>query len=166
MDKKIRLEITKEAKRIEEDSLHSARGHFEEAARWDRIRFWMGLANASIAAIAGASILSEKFPVLGGILALVVSMLTAVNTFSNPNKKTVNHLNAGNYYNSLRNNARLFYGINLVLIKDEKQILGDLKQLNDERNKLNQNSPIISRWAYERGKKGIERGEALHQVDS
>ena len=165
MDIKTKEKIIEEAKRIEEDSLHSEKGHFEAATHWDRIHFWIGIFNAGLAALAGASILSEKYPVIGGILALMASMLTAINTFSNPNKRSVTHLNSGNYYNSLRNNVRVFYGINLNLLKDDKQIMSQIKELNDERNKLNQNSPIIPRWAYERGKRGIERGEADHKVD-
>src|SRR5581483_929157 len=166
MDQKTKLNIIKEAKRIEEDSLHTEKSHFEAAALWERVYFWIGVINAGLAALAGASILSEKFPVFGGALALLTSMLTALMTFSNPNKKAVSHLNAGNYYNGLRNNTRNFREINLNLLKSDEQIMIQLKQLIDERNRLNQSSPSIPRWAYVRGKQGIERGEADHKVDS
>lgn len=35
--------LCKEAERIEEDSIHSAKGHFNTAAIWNRRHYWLGV---------------------------------------------------------------------------------------------------------------------------
>jgi len=166
MDQKIKAKILKEAKRIEEDCLHSAKGHFYAAQCWGNIHFWIGIPAVILAAIAGASALSQfdNHNIVAGILAIIVAALTAVATFLNPNEKAIAHHYAGNQYISLRNNVRILYDIDLDLI-DEKESLGELKDLNRQRNELNQKLLQIPRWAYKKAKKGIEKGEAKYEID-
>ena len=97
----IKENLIKEARRIEEDSLYSAKGHFVAANFWTNFHLWIGVPTAILAAIAGASALSHfgNHHVLAGILAIIVTALTAVTTFLNPNEKASSHRNAGNKYN-------------------------------------------------------------------
>src|SRR5579884_1654549 len=102
-----KTKLIKEAKRIEEDSLYSAKGHFNNASTWSTIQYWLGVPSVIASAIAGTSALS-KFPnheYIAGGLAILAAVLTGLMTFVNPRDRSVVHLNAGNKYNSLRNRA-------------------------------------------------------------
>ncbi len=78
--------ITDEAKRIEEDSLHSSKGHFYAAQFWSKFHYSIGVPTVIMSAIAGASALSQfdNHNVIAGVLAIIVATLTALNTFMNP----------------------------------------------------------------------------------
>ena len=51
--------LSAEAHRIEEDTEHSAKGHFNAAERWGRFHLAIGLPAAVLAAIAGGSVFSD-----------------------------------------------------------------------------------------------------------
>jgi len=160
--------LIKEARRIEEDCLYSAKGHFVAANFWTNFHLWIGVPTAILAAIAGASALSQfdNHNIVAGILAIIVTALTAVTTFLNPNEKVNSHLNAGNKYNSLRNKARIFCEIDSCGENNSiQELTKQLKELAKQRDELNQNSPQIPGWAFKRAKKGIEEGEANYKVD-
>ena len=55
----IKDNILKEARRIEEDSLYSAKGQFVAANFWTNFHLWIGVPTAILAAIAAASALSQ-----------------------------------------------------------------------------------------------------------
>ena len=98
-------------------------------------------------------------------MAIIVTALTAVTTFLNPNEKANSYRNAGNKYNSLRNKARIFCEINSYGENSDQEITKQLKELAKQRDELSQNSPQIPRWAYKKARKGIEEGEADYKVD-
>jgi hypothetical protein len=159
--------IINEAKRIEEDSLYSAKGHFYAGQCWLNTNLWLGGLSAVLSAVAGASALSQfdYHNIVAGGLSIVVAGLTAVITFINPNERATVHQKAGNKYNALRNDTRIFYDIEVSEVDDIKAI-DDLKRLNDRRNKLNIESHQIPKWAFEKARKGIEEGEAKYRVDN
>ena len=158
--------IINEAKRIEEDSLYSAKGHFYAGQCWVNANLWLGGISAVLSAIAGASALSQfdYHNIVAGSLSIVVAGLTAIITFINPNERATVHQKAGNKYNALRNDTRIFYDIEIDEI-DDKKAIDDLKKLNDRRNKLNIESHQIPKWAFEKARKGIEDGEAKYKID-
>jgi len=159
--------IINEAKRIEEDSLYSAKGHFCTGRRWTCLHLWLGGISVALSAIAGASALSQfdYHNIVAGIISIIVAGLTAVITFINPNDRASIHKKSGNMYSSLKNDARIFYDIEVNELDDKKSI-EDLKRLNDRRNKLNLESQIIPGWAFKKARKGIEEGEAKYKVDN
>jgi hypothetical protein len=163
----MRDQIQQEAARIEEDSLYSSKGHFYAGQRWSNLHLWIGIPAAVLAAVAGASALSEfqSHTVVAGILSIIVVALTAVATFVNPNERAISHKNAGNKYNSLRNRSRIFYSIELPSDNDTKTLAEQLKSLDEQRSKLNEESPQIPKWAFEKARKGIADGEASYKVD-
>lgn len=160
--------IINEAKRIEEDSLYSAKAHFSAGHLWGVVNFWLGTISAVLSAMAGASALSQFFyhNIIAGVLSIIVAGLAAIITFINPDKRSIIYKGAGNKYKALQNNARIFYEIEVTTNgTDDKRNLDDLKKLNDERNNLNMESPQIPEWAFKKAKKGIEKGEAEYKVD-
>lgn len=166
MNEEVKVKVINEAKRIEEDSLFSAKGHFCDAQFWTNFHLWIGIPTVAIAAIAGGLAFSSA-TVFAGILSIIVAASTAVITFVNPNEKASAHRNAGVDYNSLRNDTRIFYDVEALQLTDDKELLNKLEQLNRRRAKLGEESPQISKGAYLKAKKGIEvDGEAAYRVDS
>lgn len=159
--------IINETKRIEEDSIYSAKGHFYAGQCWVNINLWLGGTAAVLSAIVGASALSQftNHNIVAGVLSIIVTGLTAVVTFINPSERSSVHQKTGNKYSALKNNARIFYDIEVDNM-DEKKAITDLKKLNDKRNKLNLESHQIPKWAFEKARKGIEEGEAKYKVDN
>ena len=167
MEQSEREKFIREAKRIEEDSLLSSKGHFYAAQFWTNIHLWIGIPTAVLAAIAGGSALSQfdYHELIAGILALVAAALIAIATFLNPNERAATHLRAGNQYNALRNNSRIFHEINMDGSQDSEKAIEQIGEMNERRNNLNQTSPQIPKWFFDKARKGIEKGEAQYAVD-
>lgn len=168
MDKIIMLkdEIKNEAGRIEEDAIHSAKGHFNAAAGWKRVHYWIGIPATIFAAIAGASALSQfsYHAAIAGTLSIIVAALSAISTFINPNQKSEMHHSAGTSFNSVKNRARIFHKIELQQL-DEKSATQELNKLSAERDELNKKSPQIPNKAFRKAREGVSQGEATYQVD-
>lgn len=157
-------ELIGEAGRIEEDAIHSAKGHFEGSDIWAYRNLCIGLPTTILAGVAGVTALTNH-PIVGGILALLVAGSSAVQTFLNPADRSAAHLKAGNAYKALQNDARIFRSIDCVQRVTDPKLIAELKALNDRRNALNVESPQFSRTAFERARKGIKAGEATYAVD-
>lgn len=164
---KTKNEIIKESKRIEEGLLYSSKGHFAAAHFWNNFHLWIGIPMVLISAIAGASALAQFDPqhILAGICSIVVAALSGVMTFLNPNEKSSAHMNAGNHYDSLMNKIRMFWSIDCWRDESEQVLTERLKYFSEQKDKLNQSSLQIPRWAYNIGKRGIKSGEADYAVD-
>jgi hypothetical protein len=165
---KTKTEVIREAKRIEESLLTSSKGHFAASHFWGHFHLWIGLPMVLLSGIAGASALSQFDPnhIVAGLLSIVVAALSGVATFLNPNEKVSAHLNAGNGYDSLMNNVRMFWAIECWSDESDQVLTERLKHLSDQKAHLNQTSPQIPRWAYKIAKKGIEDGEGTYKVDT
>lgn len=157
-------EIVKEAKRIEEDTLYSSKGHFAASYFWSNFHLWMGVPTAVLAGIVAALALSGE-GLVGGAVAIVIAGLTAITTFINPNEKASAHLAAGNNFDALSNRARIFWTIDCWQEDSDRVLTEIVKDLSNQKAKLNMSSPQIPGWAYRKGRKGIEAGEAQHAVD-
>lgn len=159
--------IIREAKRIEENSLHTSKSHFVVAHFWERFHLWIGIPTVILAAVAGTiAFAAFKYGnVVAGVLSILVTVLSAVATFLNPKQCAIAHQKAGNDYDSLLTCVRIFWTIECRR-EESVDILADkLKDFSRERDRLNRDCPQPSRWAYTRAKKGIEEGEAEYKVD-
>lgn len=166
MDESIEPLVT-EAKRIYEDSLYSAKGHFVAARLWGNVRWLLGIPMTLLSAIAGASALAQfgNHELIAGLLALIVASLAALNTFLNPNENARSHLDSGNRFNSLKNQTRMFYEIEVYSGESIQNLRVRLRELSQKRDELNSQSRQIPNRAYKLAKRGIEDGEALYSVD-
>ena len=164
MDQRLVNEYQSEAARIEEDSIHSAKGHYNAADRWKYVHLWIGIPNAVLAAIAGISAF-EGCELLAGGLAIAVAAITATNTFLNPgDRSSIHHRCAGEYL-SLRNRARIFNNIVLKQCSSSDEVNSKFNELVDKRDDLNSTSPQIPNWAFKKAKAGIDAGEASYKDD-
>ena len=157
-------EINTEAQRIVEDSLYSARSHFEASRVWGWLYTVLGLPIAIVSAISGISVISQDYDLAMG-LAFTVSILTAISSFLNVAKRQQDHKQYGSQYLALRNDAHLFSKVGIQTTKSLQGAATALEKLNETRNRLNDEAPDIPRWAYSMAKTNIERGEAEHESD-
>lgn len=162
-----RHEVVREAKRIEESLLYSSKGHLAASHFWGNFHLWIGIPMVVMSTVAGASALSQLDPnhLIAGILSTIVAALAAVITFLNPNEKESAHLKAGNTYDTLLSEVRIFRTIGCWGDESDEVLTERLKNLSDRKSHLNQTCPQIPRWAYQRAKKGIIAGEAEYQAD-
>ena len=156
---KTKEEIVKEAKRIEESSLYSAKGHFVAAEFWQRFHLWIGIPTLILAGVSGATALgSFSFAnIVAGISALLIAALSSVATFLNPNEKSSAHFKSGNDYDALQSKVRMFWTIECWQEESEGVLTGRLKMYAEHRDRLNSSSQQIPSWAYRRAKKGNSR---------
>jgi hypothetical protein len=168
---KARDEIIREAKRLEESTLYSFKGHHQAARGWGNRHLWLGIPTVVISALIGATAFSQyakEYPWVGvaaGLLAILVAILSGVTTFLNPNDKESAHTIAAHGFDKLNNDARMFWSIECWREVAEDVLTSNLRELVERKNELNSSSPQIPPWAYKRAKAGIEAGEAAFQVD-
>ena len=164
---KTKKAIIDESKRIEENCLYTAKGHFVAAQFWTNFHLWIGIPTVILAAIAGITAFAkfDENNILAGVLSIIVVVLTAVTTFLNPKERANTYLISGNNYDSLLTKARIFWTIDCREENSEQVLTEKLKDLSDRRDKLNRESPQVPTWAYKKAKKGIEEGEADYRID-
>jgi len=159
-----KAEIIKESQRIEESSLYSSKGHFIVAYFWSNFHLVIGIPMVILAAIAGSSFISND-NTTGGILSIIVAILSAIMTFLNPNEKAHNHLNVGNNFDSLLNDIRIFRTIDCWQEDLDRILTERLKSFSSRKSNLNGGAPQIPWWAYQLAKRGIMSGEGDYKVD-
>lgn len=155
--------MTGELRRIEEDSIHSAKGHFESARIWSWAHYGIGIPSAVLAGWAGLEAIQQDTQ-FAFILAMVGAALMALNTFLNPSEKSERHHGAGNQYKSLQNQSRIFREVRLAAL-DEAEAMEEFTALAATRDQLNEASPAPMRQGFLWARKGIEDGEATYAVD-
>lgn len=153
-----------EARRVEEDTEHSFKGHYNAAARWAHYHLWIGLPSALLAAIAGAAALKNQ-PELAGALALLSTALTTLLTFLKPSERSETHKAVAGQYQALRNKARIFREIGLLDSTSPSDAQARLYELVNTRDELNQTSPAIARCDYELAKQDIDSGRTHYRAD-
>ena len=164
MSDEIKNKLISEAKRIEEDALYSFKGHHNAAESWKYVHYWVGIPTAILAALGSASAFSEE-NIIAGVLGIIVASLTALSTFLDPSGKQNNHKASGDAFGVLKNQARLFYEIEISIGSDAHKLQEILKSLALKRDELNSTSPTIPRKAYMKAKKDIESGSNFYQID-
>ncbi len=156
--------LVAECQRIEEDTEHSSKGHYNAGDRWGRYHLFLGLPAAIVAAIAGAAAFKDC-PELAGSLALVSTALTTVLTFLKPSERAEMHKSVGSQYHALRNQTRIFREIELSDGLDAETAKERLLELARIRDELNAASPGIPRCDYEKAKQDIDAGNSQYRVD-
>ena len=157
---KIRAELL----RIEEDCTHSGKSHFNAAERWSTYHYWLGIPAIVLSAAAGTAFFKDAAMLAGGMSALA-ALLTALMTFLKPSERASGHKSSGDQYLGLRNDARVFREIRLEHACDDQAAINGLDEFTKRRNDLNLASPQFSEADFNKARRGINAGEALHEVD-
>lgn len=156
--------LRREAERLEEDAIYSSKGHFNAEDTWVRRNYWLGVPATVLSAIAGATLIKSQ-PEWATAFTLLASLLTGLMTFLKPNERAAMHRAAAGQFLALRNDARFFREIDLLQSDRMGELSERLEELSAARNELNLKSPSIPRRAFVAARKGIEEGEATHEVD-
>ncbi len=156
-------EIVAEARRIEEDSTLSAKGHFNVADRWRKYNYFIGIPASLSAAASGLAALSsnEAWAVL---LAFISAALAALMTFLNPAEHAASHQSIGNRYNTLKNRSRVLANVDSKSL-NTAELRARLAGLESDRDEINDSSPGIPRYAFNKARDGVEEGESTYDVD-
>ena len=159
----IRLELL----RLEESAMYSSQGQFEQAKIWRGVNLGLGVPASVLAAISGATALAaEAGRLTAGVLALIAAGLGAVLTTVNASHRMNQATAAANAYLEIQTAARQAREVDLpeMEIEDARNVLSELTARRDEQNKT---AEPISRWAYLRAKKNIEKiGGQTYEADS
>ncbi|HBV21530.1 MAG TPA: hypothetical protein DEF07_07410 [Nitrosomonas sp.] len=150
-----------ETAKIQEDSEHSGKGHYNASERWDLVNLRLGISTAIIALIASISTFSG-LQAIGGYLAILVATATTVMAFLKPGDRASIHARCGGEYLALRNRARIFHEIISLTCKTNEELHARFEELVTKRDNLNVFSPRIPRHAYEKAKKSIADGESKY----
>ena len=156
--------IRQELERIEEDCIHSGKSHFNAHERWSGYHYWLGIPAVILSSIAGLAFFKD-YPEIGGAIASVVAVLTALSTFLKPYERAASHKSSGDQYLSLRNDTRVFRQIRLESVCDDQAAIDGLDEFTKRRNELNQASPQFSTKDFRTARDGIDAGESTHAVD-
>ena len=163
-----KLALSKELRRIEEDSVHSGKSHHNAYDRWACYHLWLGIPSVIFSALAGTAFFQDC-EVVAGLMSTFAGILTALITFLKPSERAALHKSAGDRYFALKNDTRLCREIRLPFTSDQPNALTNLEELVQEflgrRNDLNQLSPAFTRRDFEKTRKGISEGETTYEVD-
>lgn len=162
-EEELKQALKDEAARIEEDALHSSKGHFNAAANWRRWRLIIGIPAVALAAWAGVQAVTSC-PWLTAFLAMSSGALSAVATLLDPEKRATEHQAAGRELNALKNIARKFREIEINRFSIDKAS-ERLEEIFERRDNLNRMSPDIPDRCYEKAKKDIDEGRSIYRVD-
>ncbi len=166
-----RDEIIREAKRLEERTRDSAKGHQCAAEGWTGRHLWLGIPTVILSTIVGAATFSKyatDYPfvsILSGVLSITVAVLSGVTTFLNPNERQNNHLTAAHSYDTLNNQTRIFWTIECWQEGSEEILTSKLKELVGTKDALNKDSPQVPPWAWKMAKARMKAGESSFEVD-
>jgi hypothetical protein len=160
-------QLVGESRRLEEDVLHTEKGHFTAARRLRTVHLVLGIIATAGAVIAGArAFASGAGSKFAGIAGLTAALVTAISTFAKPQELAENHHKVGTRYAALRGRLRRFR--ELTLLQDEAEPGGHqaaLEALADQKAELDTAGPSIPRYAYLGAKRSIEEGEAAYRQD-
>ncbi len=164
---KTREEIVKEAKRISEDLLCSSKSHFSAAQLWGNWHYFTGVPLVVLSALAASPWLKsfDKTDVWTMAIPTSVLVLSAVVTFVRPSEHAAQHLKAGNQYDSLMNQVRIFWTVECSSGEADSVLVEKLKDFSGKKATLNGSSPKAGWIAFQLAKWGIRKGEGLHEVD-
>ncbi len=164
MSEELIQKLADEARRIEEDSIFSSKGHYNSGESWKRVHYYIGVPTVILAAIASASAFNDE-GLLAGVIGILVAVLTALSTFLDPSGKKNEHYAAGAAFGSLKNQARMFYEIDVLKNVEISELDEKLLLLAKRRDDLNSGSPLVSRQSYLKAKSDIEGGTNTYAVD-
>jgi hypothetical protein len=165
MEQPIKEKIIKECGRIEEDTEHSSKAHYNAAEFWSHINLLLGLPAALLGAVAGGTSAADGAQATVTATAFLATAFITCLTFLKPGEKSDAHKNAGNLYQTLRNKTRLFREIEFDDTLADVDAKKKLMLLVERRDELNSTMPTIPRKAYEKAKKDIDDGNAKYLVD-
>ena len=153
-----------EAQRIEEDSIYSAKRHFNACEIWTKGHYVLGIPAALLAALVTTALIKNHTE-WAQLLALTSALFAGLLTFLKPNDRASQHRAVGNQYLALRNDSRMFREIDLIEPVEDSKKGERLRRIAQRRTDLNASAPTTGNWAFQKARRGIEEGQASYIAD-
>jgi hypothetical protein len=158
--------VGEELSRIEEAAMYSAQTQFSSAKFWRGLNLCLGVPAATLAAVAGTSVLADALSAqAGAAIALLAGALTAVMTTLNAAQRAEQSRVAANTYLALQGDARVLRTVDLATL-DGVEARDRLNALIERRNAVNDAAPVPSLVAYRLGRRNVAKGRQRYVVDS
>jgi hypothetical protein len=151
-------------KEIEETESYArilAKGYSYTAIAWGKVNLSIGVPNTIIAAIAGASALSNfsNSNIVAGILSIIVSVLSGLLTFLNPSDRAKSHMQAFTEFQRLCQRLNM---MKIDLANEDGGVISDelrrkIEDMFEKLHDLRSVSPMIPVWAYKVAKSEVEK---------
>lgn len=155
-----RIAVAAEFCRIEEVCARAAQAQWETVRIWRFINLGLGASAVVSAGVAGSIVLAgDRFPIIGGGLALVAAMLTTVISMVGPARKESQAVEAAKAYQSAETAARQSRQVDLPghTFAQARQSLGEL---TDHWHAANRTATPVPRWAQRRAGRGTYENRA------
>ena len=124
--------------------------HRKIAEKWNIIQVALGLVTTVLSAFAGATIIikSTNFHFIAGIIALFVTVSSAINTYLKPGELKANHETAHKWYSALSSDIQYYYEIEcnrrFNSVQEAQDELGKILQnLVNRMSQLKKDSPML-----------------------
>jgi len=157
--------IAAELSRIEEAATYSSQTQFSSAKFWRGLNLSLGVPAAALAATAGTTVLADVWSAkTGAIVALVSAALTAIMTTLNAAQRAEQSQASAGAYLALQSDARVLRSIDLPGLEHD-EARQRLEELAQRRKAINETAPVPAFLAYLLGKRNIEKGRQLYEVD-
>ncbi len=145
--------------------MYSAQTQFSSAKFWRGLNLALGIPAATLAALAGTTVLASVVSASAGAgIALVSATLMAVMTTLNAAQRAEQSRVAANAYLALQGDARVLRSIDLAGLEDA-DARARLSELVERRNTANDTAPVPSILAYRFGRRNIDKGRQQYEVD-
>jgi hypothetical protein len=156
--------IIAEVGKVETDSLYTSQTNFVQATFYDRLNLWLGVPATAAGAAAAASIIIDWSNIAAGIFALAATLLSAVQTVVNPERRATEHNQQGVAYRRLEVDARVFRTIDYEDM-DSKERRNRLDELLRRRTELNARNRPTDR-AFKRAQRKIDSGDLSYDTSA
>jgi hypothetical protein len=157
--------ISAELTRMEEAATYSSQTQFSSAKFWRGLNLCLGVPAAGLAAIAGTAVLADSWSAkTGAVVALVAGALAAIMTTINAAQRAEQSQTSANAYLALQSDVRMMRSIDLPGLEHD-EARQRLEELSQRRKAINETAPVPAFLAYVLGKRNIEKGRQLYEVD-
>ena len=155
--------VRQEARFLLEDSLYSFKAHFNSADTWRWRHGALGIPTVALGAIVTGVAAGGLPAILLGSISAVEMVLVAVLTWWKPAARAEASSNAGHDLQAFHEDLRQWMKLDLPHHAPETATR-ELKEWTKKKQSFNKRAPPFTRGAYELAKKGIEAGEAEHNL--
>ena len=157
--------VIDELKRVEEAATHSSQTQFSSAKFWRGLNLALGVPSAVLAAVAGTTLLAGAASAhAGAVVALIAAALTAVMTTLNAAQRAEQSRASANAYLALQGDARVIRTIDVPTLTHE-EARHRLAELIERRNAINETAPVSAFLSYLLGRRNIQKGRQIYEVD-
>jgi len=152
--------------KIHIDCMIGKKKHYNARGRYSSYHKKLGVSIIILSAVMGASVyknISEIelnwLQVITGLLAVVIAVLAALQTYFNYENRAHRHQIIANKYLALMKEAQQFIAYFSDGIKTTDDVILEIKRLNQEIVNLHQDEPGTSKKDFDIALEGIKRGE-------